>query len=107
MLDSGPDFCSCGRAGFPVSTELPAGKTRFPLYAEDLTVSKRQIAGDRVQVSTVTREGSILVDEALNHVMSGEGRKGPEGGSYRQSLALILIRRRGCRRLDQLRIHTL
>jgi hypothetical protein len=54
------------RAGVPVSTELPAGETRFPLYAEDLTVSKRQLAGDRVQVSTVTSENAIFVDETLN-----------------------------------------
>ncbi len=50
-----------------MSSELPAGETYFPLYAEDLTVSKRQVAGDRVQVSTVTREDSIFVDETLNH----------------------------------------
>jgi uncharacterized protein (TIGR02271 family) len=50
-----------------MSSELPAGETYFPLYAEDLTLSKRQVAGDRVQVSTVTREDSIFVDETLNH----------------------------------------
>ena len=50
-----------------MSSELPVGETHFPLYAEDLTVSKRQIAGDMVQVSTVTRETESLVDEMLNH----------------------------------------
>ena len=50
-----------------MSSELPAGETYFPLYAEDLTVSKRQVAGDWVQVSTVTREDSTFVDETLNH----------------------------------------
>jgi uncharacterized protein (TIGR02271 family) len=50
-----------------MSSELPVGETHFPLYAEDLTVSKRQVAGDRVQVNTVTREDSIFVDETLNH----------------------------------------
>jgi stress response protein YsnF len=50
-----------------MSAEVPVGGTHFPLYAEDLTVSKRQIAGDRVQVSTVTREDATFVDETLNH----------------------------------------
>ena len=50
-----------------MSSELPVGETHFPLYAEDLTVSKRQIAGDMVQVGTVTRETKSLVDEMLNH----------------------------------------
>ena len=50
-----------------MSSELPVGETHFPLYAEDLTVSKRQIAGDMVQVSTVTRENESFVDEMLNH----------------------------------------
>jgi uncharacterized protein (TIGR02271 family) len=50
-----------------MSSELPAGETRFPLYAEDLTISKRQIAGDMVRVSTVTRENESFVDETLNH----------------------------------------
>ena len=50
-----------------MSSELPAGETYFPLYAEDLTLSKRQVAGDKVQVSTVTREDSTFVDETLNH----------------------------------------
>jgi uncharacterized protein (TIGR02271 family) len=50
-----------------MSSELPVGETHFPLYAEDLTVSKRQITGDMVQVSTVTRENESLVDETLNH----------------------------------------
>jgi uncharacterized protein (TIGR02271 family) len=50
-----------------MSSESPVGGTHFPLYAEDLTVSKRQIAGGRVQVSTVTSEDAIFVDETLNH----------------------------------------
>ena len=50
-----------------MSSELPVGETHFPLHAEDLTVSKRQIAGDMVQVGTVARETESLVDEMLNH----------------------------------------
>jgi uncharacterized protein (TIGR02271 family) len=50
-----------------MSSKLPVGETHFPLYAEDLTISKRQIAGDMVQVGTVTRENESLVDETLNH----------------------------------------
>ena len=50
-----------------MSSELPVGETHFPLYAEDLTVSKRQIEGDMVQVSTITRENESFVDETLNH----------------------------------------
>ena len=50
-----------------MSSKLPVGETHFPLYAEDLTVSKRQIAGEMVQVGTVTRETESLVDEMLNH----------------------------------------
>ena len=53
--------------GFPMSSELRVGETHFPLYAEDLTVSRRQIAGDMVQVRTVTRENESVVDETLNH----------------------------------------
>ena len=50
-----------------MSSELPVGETHFPLYAEDLTVSKRQIPGDVVQVGTITRENECFVDETLNH----------------------------------------
>ena len=50
-----------------MSSELRVGETHFPLYAEDLTVSRRQIAGDMVQVRTVTRENESVVDETLNH----------------------------------------
>ncbi len=50
-----------------MSSELPVEETHFPLYAEDLTVSKRQIAGDVVQVGTITRENEYFVDETLNH----------------------------------------
>jgi uncharacterized protein (TIGR02271 family) len=50
-----------------MSSELPVEETHFPLYAEDLTVSKRQIEGDMVQVGTVTRETESFVDEMLNH----------------------------------------
>jgi uncharacterized protein (TIGR02271 family) len=45
----------------------PAGETRIPLHAEELSVSRRQTAGDTLQVSTVTREHERFVDEMLNH----------------------------------------
>lgn len=38
-----------------------------PMHAEEISVSRRQVAGDRVQVSTVTREEERLVDEQLTH----------------------------------------
>jgi len=50
-----------------MSSELPAGKTRFPLHAEDLIISKRHTPGDMVRVSTITRENETFVDETLNH----------------------------------------
>ena len=46
-----------------MATQSPA----FPLHAEELSVSRQQIAGDTVQVSIVTREGEGVVDEMLNH----------------------------------------
>ena len=39
--------------------------TIIPLYAEDLSVSKRQVVTGRVRVETVTREHEQLVDEQL------------------------------------------
>ena len=45
----------------------PAGETRIPLHVEELSVSRRQTAGDTLQVSTVTREYERFVDEMLNH----------------------------------------
>ena len=54
--------------GPSMSPELPpTGKTHIPLHAEELLVSRRQTAGDTLQVSTVTREHERLVDEVLNH----------------------------------------
>ena len=51
-----------------MSSELPpSGEPHIPLHAEDLTVSKLQVAGDIVQVRTVTREHETFVDETLNH----------------------------------------
>jgi stress response protein YsnF len=51
-----------------MSSELPpAGEPRIPLHAEELSVSRRQTAGDTLQVSTVTREHARFVDEMLNH----------------------------------------
>ena len=51
-----------------MSSELPpSGEPHIPLHAEDLTVSKSTVAGDMVQVRTVTREHETFVDEALNH----------------------------------------
>jgi uncharacterized protein (TIGR02271 family) len=45
----------------------PSGEPHIPLQAEDLTVSKLTVAGDTVQVRTVTHEHETFVDEALNH----------------------------------------
>ena len=51
-----------------MSSELPpSGEPHIQLHAEDLTVSKSTVAGDMVQVRTVTREHETFVDEALNH----------------------------------------
>jgi uncharacterized protein (TIGR02271 family) len=51
-----------------MSSELPpSGEPHIPLRAEDLTVSKLQVAGDIVRVRTVTREQETFVDETLNH----------------------------------------
>jgi uncharacterized protein (TIGR02271 family) len=51
-----------------MSSELPpAGEPRIPLHGEELSVSRRQTAGDTLQVSTVTREHARFVDEMLNH----------------------------------------
>jgi uncharacterized protein (TIGR02271 family) len=51
-----------------MSSELPpGGESRIPLYAEELSVSRQQAAGDTVQVSTVTREEEAFVDETLDH----------------------------------------
>ena len=51
-----------------MSSELPpSGEPHIPLHAEDLTVSKLQVADDTVRVRTVTREHETFVDETLNH----------------------------------------
>jgi stress response protein YsnF len=51
-----------------MSSELPpSGEPHIPLHAEDLTVSKLQVAGDIVRVRTITREQETFVDETLNH----------------------------------------
>ena len=51
-----------------MSSELPpSGEPHIPLHAEELIVSKLQVAGDIVQVRTVTREHETFVDETLNH----------------------------------------
>jgi uncharacterized protein (TIGR02271 family) len=39
----------------------------LPLHTEELSVSRRQVAGDSVRVSIVTREQERLVDEKLTH----------------------------------------
>jgi stress response protein YsnF len=38
-----------------------------PVHAEEISVSRRQVVGDTVQVSTFTREEECLVDEPLTH----------------------------------------
>lgn len=38
-----------------------------PLHIEELSVSRREVAGDSVRVSTVTREREQVVDEQLDH----------------------------------------
>lgn len=51
-----------------MSSELsPSGEPHILLHAEDLTVSKLQVADDTVRVRTVTREHETFVDETLNH----------------------------------------
>ena len=51
-----------------MSSELPpSGEPHIPLHAEDLTVSKLQVADDIVRVRTVTREHETFVEETLNH----------------------------------------
>ena len=47
--------------------KLEAGDQTVPMHAEEISVSRRQVAGDTVQVSTVTREEERLVDEQLTH----------------------------------------
>jgi uncharacterized protein (TIGR02271 family) len=47
--------------------KLDAGDPTVPMHAEEISVSRRQVAGDTVQVSTVTREEERLVDEQLTH----------------------------------------
>ena len=37
------------------------------LHAEEVTVGRRQVEGDTVRVSTVTREVEKIIDEALMH----------------------------------------
>ena len=51
-----------------MSSELPpSGEPHIQLHTEDLIVSKSTVAGDMVQVRTVTRDHETFVDEALNH----------------------------------------
>lgn len=44
-----------------------AGNLTVPLHAEEVAVSRRQVAGDTVRVSAVTREKERLLDETLTH----------------------------------------
>jgi stress response protein YsnF len=44
-----------------------ASDATVPLHTEDIAVSRRQVAGDTVQVSVVTREQPRRVDEDLTH----------------------------------------
>lgn len=39
----------------------------LPLHTEEVVVSRRQVAGDTVQVSTVTREHDHEINEELTH----------------------------------------
>ncbi len=39
----------------------------LPLHAEQLSVTRRQVAGDTVRVATVTRQQEHLVEETLTH----------------------------------------
>jgi stress response protein YsnF len=38
-----------------------------PMHAEEISVSRQQVSGDTVQVSTITRDEERLVDEQLTH----------------------------------------
>ena len=42
-----------------------AGDLTLPLHAEEISVSRRNVVGDTVRVSTVTREHERLIDESL------------------------------------------
>src|SRR6185437_1597136 len=46
----------------------PAGRTAFPLFAEELVVSKQAIETGRVQIARLTRERHQLIDEPLARV---------------------------------------
>ena len=51
------------------STPTPkTGEPGLRLHAEDVTVSRRTVAGDTVRLGTVTRERDHHIDESLAHV---------------------------------------
>jgi stress response protein YsnF len=51
------------------STPTPkTGEPGLRLHAEDVTVSRRTVAGDTVRLGTVTRERDHHIDESLSHV---------------------------------------
>jgi stress response protein YsnF len=51
------------------STPTPdTGEPILRLHAEDVTISRRTVAGDSVRIGTVTRERDHHIDESLAHV---------------------------------------
>ena len=51
----------------PPTTPPAGGEPALRLLAEDVTVSRRSVAGDTVRVETVTRTRDHHIDESLSH----------------------------------------
>ena len=51
----------------PSAITTSADKLIVPLHAEEVSVTRRQVAGDTVRVATVTRQHEQLVNEVLTH----------------------------------------
>ena len=49
------------------TSETLAEDVVVPLYAEDVIVARRSVAGDTVRVRTVTREREHLINETVTH----------------------------------------
>ena len=52
----------------PPTTTPDKGEPAIQLLAEDVTVSRRSVAGDTIRVETVTRTRDHHIDEDLSHV---------------------------------------
>jgi stress response protein YsnF len=51
------------------STDIPhhAREASVPLHAEEVSVTRREVAGDTLRIRTVTREQDHHIDESLTH----------------------------------------